>query len=179
MLVRAKTTGKDGLDLVQNRFYVRGVKGLSIPYNYRNIASDPRLAAMNFIHALATIEPTLEKFRKRMEGTGERYSRPAGVVESSWRKGRNDGPKGDLTEIDRRIQQSLKPIEESEGKEAEEDNDVCRERHDTAGSCSLKEDNTAAVFLPAAADCRRLRGRIVIAGVGSPPENSPAKGIKM
>ncbi|EKC75218.1 hypothetical protein LEA_05333, partial [human gut metagenome] len=30
-----------------------------------NIASDPRLAAMNFIHALATIEPTLEKFRKK------------------------------------------------------------------------------------------------------------------
>ncbi len=41
--------------------------------------------------------------------------------------------KADLTEIDRRIQQSLKPIEESsEGKEVEEDNDVCRERHDMA-----------------------------------------------
>ena len=88
--------------------------------------------------------------------------------------------KTDLTEIDRRIQQSLKPIEESEGKEAEEDNDVCRERHDTAEELP-KEDNTAA-RIPS-----RLRqiadasgGRIVIAGVGSPPENGPAKkGIKM
>lgn len=88
--------------------------------------------------------------------------------------------KADLTEIDRRIQQSLKPIEESEGKEAEEDNDVCRERHDTAEELP-KEDNTAA-RIPS-----RLRqiadasgGRIVIAGVGSPPENGPAKkGIKM
>ena len=39
----------------------------SLEYNYGNIASDPRLAAMNFIHALATIEPTLEKFRKKNE----------------------------------------------------------------------------------------------------------------
>lgn len=69
---------------------------------------------------------------------------------------------------------------ESEGKEAEEDNDVCRERHDTAEELP-KEDNTAA-RIPS-----RLRqiadasgGRIVIAGVGSPPENGPAKkGIKM
>lgn len=65
LLVQSETTGKDGLDLVQNRFYVRGEGDYLYQYNYGNIASDPRLAAMNFIHALATIEPTLEKFRKR------------------------------------------------------------------------------------------------------------------
>ena len=66
------------------------------------------------------------------------------MVESSWRKEPElTALKADLTEIDRRIQQSLKPIEESEGKEAEEDNDVCRERHDTAEELP-KEDNTAA-----------------------------------
>lgn len=57
---------------------------------------------------------------------------------------------------------------------------MCRERHDTAEELPGK-DNTAA-RIPS-----RLRqiadasgGRIVIAGVGSPPENGPAKkGIKM
>ncbi|MCE8894768.1 hypothetical protein, partial [Bacteroides ovatus] len=102
-------------------------------YNYGNIASDPRLAAMNFIHALATIEPTLEKFRKKNEELEKDIPVLREVVESSWRKEPElTALKADLTEIDRRIQQSLKPIEESEGKEAEEDNDVCRERHDTA-----------------------------------------------
>jgi len=148
---------------------------------YGNIASDPRLAAMNFIHALATIEPTLEKFRKKNEELEKDIPVLREVVESSWRKEPElTALKTDLTEIDRRIQQSLKPIEESEGKEAEEDNDVCRERHDTAEELP-KEDNTAA-RIPS-----RLRqiadasgGRIVIAGVGSPPENGPAKkGIKM
>ncbi len=130
---------------MQNRFYVRGEGDYLYQYNYGNIASDPRLAAMNFIHALATIEPTLEKFRKKNEerGTGERYSVLREVVESSWRKEPELTAEADLTEIDRRIQQSLKPIEESEGKEAEEDNDVCRERHDTAEELP-KEDNTAA-----------------------------------
>ena len=181
LLVQSETTGKDGLDLVQNRFYVRGEGDYLYQYNYGNIASDPRLAAMNFIHALATIEPTLEKFRKKNEELEKDIPVLREVVESSWRKEPElTALKADLTEIDRRIQQSLKPMEESEGKEAEEDNDVCRERHDTAEELPGK-DNTAA-RIPS-----RLRqiadasgGRIVIAGVGSPPENGPAKkGIKM
>ena len=131
LLVQSETTGKDGLDLVQNRFYVRGEGDYLYQYNYGNIASDPRLAAMNFIHALATIEPTLEKFRKKNEELEKDIPVLREVVESSWRKEPElTALKADLTEIDRRIQQSLKPIEESEGKEAEEDNDVCRERHD-------------------------------------------------
>ena len=87
---------------------------------------------MNFIHALATIEPTLEKFRKKNEELENDIHVLREVVESSWRQEPElTALKTDLTEIDRRIQQRLKPIEESEGKEAEEDNDVCRERHDT------------------------------------------------
>ena len=165
---------------MQNRFYVRGEGDYLYQYNYGNIASDPRLAAMNFIHALATIEPTLEKFRKKNEELEKDIPVLREVVESSWRKEPElTALKTDLTEIDRRIQQSLKPIEESEGKEAEEDNDVCRERHDTAEELP-KEDNTAARILPAAADCRRLRGAHRDRGRGQPPENGPAKkGIKM
>ena len=129
---------------MQNRFYVRGEGDYLYQYNYGNIASDPRLAAMNFIHALATIEPTLEKFRKKNEELEKDIPVLREVVESSWRKEPElTALKADLTEIDRRIQQSLKPIEESEGKEAEEDNDVCRERHDTAEELPGK-DNTAA-----------------------------------
>jgi len=86
LLVQSETTGKDGLDLVQNRFYVRGEGDYLYQYNYGNIASDPRLAAMNFIHALATIEPTLEKFRKKNEELEKDIPVLREVVESSWRK---------------------------------------------------------------------------------------------
>ena len=93
LLVQSETTGKDGLDLVQNRFYVRGEGDYLYQYNYGNIASDPRLAAMNFIHALATIEPTLEKIPEKERGTGERYSRPAGSGGKFLAQGaRTDGP---------------------------------------------------------------------------------------
>lgn len=93
LLVQSETTGKDGLDLVQNRFYVRGEGDYLYQYNYGNIASDPRLAAMNFIHALATIEPTLEKFRKKNEEL-EKDIRPAGSGGKFLAQGaRTDGPK--------------------------------------------------------------------------------------
>ena len=41
---------------------------------------------MNFIHALATIEPTLEKFRKKNEELEKDIPVLREVVESSWRK---------------------------------------------------------------------------------------------
>ena len=144
-------------------------------YNYGNIASDPRLAAMNFIHALATIEPTLEKFRKKNEelekdipSCGKWWKVPGA------REPELTALKTDLTEIDRRIQQSLKPIEESEGKEAEEDNDVCRERHDTAEELP-KEDNTAAVFLPGCGRLPTPPGAHRDRGRGQPAGERPRK----
>ena len=44
---------------VQNRFYVRGEGAYLYQYNYGNIASDPRLAAMNFIQDVYKRQPPL------------------------------------------------------------------------------------------------------------------------
>lgn len=184
LLVQSETTEKEGLDMVQNRFYARGEGDYLYQYNYGNIASDPRLAAMNFIHALAGIEPTLEKFRQKNEELAKDVPVLREVVESTWRKEPELAAlKADLTEIDRKIRESLKAIEVGEGKDAEEEDSAVRqEQHDTA-EAPRQESGTPA-HIPS-----RLRqiadasgGRIVIAGVGSPPsdENGPAKkGIKM
>ena len=105
-------------------------------------------------------------------------------MESTWRKEPELAAlKANLTEIDRKIRESLKAIEVGEGKDAEEEDSAVRqEQHDTA-EAPRQESGTPA-HIPS-----RLRqiadasaGRIVIAGVGSPPsgENGPAKkGIKM
>lgn len=55
---------KEGFESIHNRFYVRGEGEYLYQYNYGNLAGDPRTAALNPLHALGTIEPTLEKFRK-------------------------------------------------------------------------------------------------------------------
>jgi hypothetical protein len=116
ILVKSEASMKEGFDFVQNRFYVRGEGEYLYHYNHGNLASDPRLAAQNFINALGTIEPTLEKFRAENEKMAKDIPVLREVIEGTWRKEPELAAlKGELTELDRKIQLSLKPIEDSEG----------------------------------------------------------------
>lgn len=121
ILVKSETTQKEGLDMVQNRFYLRGEGNYLYHYNHGNLAADPRLASQNFINALATIEPTLEKFQKENEQLSKDIPLLKEVVESTWRKEPELADlRAELTELDRKIQLSLKPISESEGQPLDE-----------------------------------------------------------
>lgn len=121
LLVKSETSQKDGFDMVQNRFYVRGDGDYLYQYNYGNLATDPRLAAQNFINALGTIEPTLEKFRSESEKLSKDIPTLKEVVDGTWRKEPELASlRAELTDLDRKIQLSLKPIEESEGQPVNE-----------------------------------------------------------
>ena len=121
LLVKSETSQKEGFDAVQNRFYVRGEGDYLYQYNYGNLASDPRLAAQNFINALGTIEPTLEKFQKENEKLSKDIPTLKDVVDGTWRKEPELASlRAELTDLDRKIQLSLKPIEESEGQPVNE-----------------------------------------------------------
>lgn len=175
LLVKSETSQKDGFNMVQNRFYVRGEGDYLYQYNYGSLATDPRLAAQNFINALGTIEPTLEKFQKENEKLSKDIPILKEVVDGTWRKEPELATlRDEFKELDRKIQLSLKPIEESEGQPV---NDV------TVDKKQSPEDNRQP-FIPA-----RLReiadnsgGRVVIGSVGSSPPKTeiPApKGIKL
>lgn len=183
LLVKSETTQKEGFDAVQNRFYVRGEGDYLYQYNYGNLAADPRLAAQNFINALGTIEPTLEKFQKENEKISKDIPILREVVEGTWRKEPElISLRAELTDLDRKIQLSLKPIEESEGQpvnEVKED-----KKQSPEDNRQPSQTNSGQPYIPA-----RLReiaansgGRVVIGSVGgSPPkvENSITKGIKL
>ena len=182
IIVKSQKSVKEGVDILQNRFYVRGEGDYLYSFNNGNIAADPRLASQNFINALGTIEPLLEKL------TGDRDKLAADipllkeVVEGKWRKEDELATmKEEFKELDNRIMVSLKPITENEGKEERTDavhpswngeggpqrqsNPVNPSRNDNSGP----QDNR---HIPS-----RLReiadasgGRIVIGGV---PERKP------
>lgn len=170
ILVKSEMTQKEGLDMVQNRFYVRGEGDYLYQYNYGNIAADPRLAAMNFIHALGTIEPTLEKFQKENEELSKNVPLLKEIVEGAWRKEPElKALKAEMAALDQAIKQSLQPICESEGTDVEE-----QEKHEDNTRQKVPVSNSQT-NIPA-----RLRqiadnsdSRIVIASV------PPGKGIKM
>ncbi len=177
LLVKSETTEKDGFDLTQNRFYARGEADYLYSYNHGNIAADPRLASLNFIHALSTIETVLENFKKKNEELAKDIPTLQNVVEGTWRKESELAAlRAQMTELERKIQLSLKPIEE----EAEVIEETAL-MEDSPRHTQLKERGQP--FIPS-----RLQqiadasgGRIVIGRVGTQIKNESGanKGIKM
>lgn len=181
LLVKSETTQKEGFDMVQNRFYVRGEGDYLYQYNYGNLASDPRLAAQNFINALGTIEPTLEKFQKENEKLSKDIPTLKEVVEGSWRKEPELAVlRDEFKELDRKIQLSLKPIEGTEGQPV---NEVAVDKNQTPEDNRQHSQGNGQLYIPA-----RLReiadnsgGRVVIGSSANTakPDTPTYKGIKL
>ena len=116
LLVKSETTVKDGFDLIQNRFFVKGEGEILYNYNHGNMATDPKTAALNFLNALDTMPKLLERYQADNEKLQKDIPTLKEVVDANWRKEPElKALKDDLLKLDREIQLSLKPIEESEG----------------------------------------------------------------
>lgn len=116
LLVKTETTLKEGSDITQNRFYIKGPG--EILYNYNNglMASDPKIAAQNFIHALDSMPRLLEKYKVDNERISMDIPVLKEVVGAVWRKEDElKGLKSELNNLERQIQLSLKPLEKMEG----------------------------------------------------------------
>ncbi|GHU58595.1 DNA methylase [Bacteroidia bacterium] len=117
LLVKTETSNRDGFDLVQNRFFAKG--GGEVLYKYNNgiLANDPKTASMNLLHALESMPALLNRYQADNEKITKDIPVLKEVVDGTWR--REDELKvlkGSLTALERQIQLSLKPIEQSEGK---------------------------------------------------------------
>lgn len=120
LLVKTETTLKEGSDITQNRFFIKGAG--EILYNYNNglMASDPKIAAQNFIHALDSMPRLLEKYKADNDRISKDIPVLKEVVGAVWRKEDElKGLKSELNNLERQIQLSLKPIENMEGKSSE------------------------------------------------------------
>ncbi len=116
LLVKTETTLKEGLGVTQNRFFIKGPG--EILYNYNNglMASDPKIAAQNFIHALDSMPRLLEKYKTDNERISKDIPVLKEVVGAVWRKEDElKGLKSELNNLERQIKLSLKPIEHTEG----------------------------------------------------------------
>ena len=180
LMVKSETTNKDGFDVIQNRFFVKGEGDILYNYNYGAMASNPKTAAQNFLNALDTMPKLLEKYQSDNQKLEKDIPVLKEVVESSWRKESElKILKDDLIKLDREIQLSLKPIEESEGQAESLDDGVggIPAKKETVGNNDAQIPGTLKYVKEIMGD------RLVIASVGgSPPKaerkESP-KGIKL
>lgn len=116
LLVKSETTVKDGFDLVQNRFFIKGEGEILYNYNHGHMASDPKTAANNFLNALDTMPTLLEKYKTDNEKLMKDVPTLKTVVESLWKKEDElKGLKSEMAVMERKIEASLKPIEQGIG----------------------------------------------------------------
>ena len=184
LMVKSETTAKDGFDVIQNRFFIKGEGDILYNYNHGVMATDPKTAAQNFLNALDTMPKLLERYQADNEKLQKDIPVLKEVVEGTWRKEPElKALKDDLVKLDREIQLSLKPIEESEGQESVQDNSV------SASNQSQSQGKPETSFVQDTPPPNTLQGvkeimgdRLVIASVGgSPPkvEKKESKAFKL
>ena len=87
-------------------------------YNNGKIATDPQLAYMNFLNALEKIPGLIEKNQADTEKIAKDIPVLLEVVNGSWKKEEQlKDLKTELAALDRKIQLSLKPIEQRESEQ--------------------------------------------------------------
>jgi N12 class adenine-specific DNA methylase len=174
LLVKSETTVKDGFDLIQNRFFVKGEGEILYNYNHGSMATDPKTAALNFLNALDTMPKLLEKYQADNEKLQKDIPTLKEVVEANWRKEPElKVLKDDLIKLDREIQLSLKPIEESEG-QTENVQSQSQGKTETVG--------TQTASYPKEEVKGTLEDRFAMASASSPPKmekKEASKGFKL
>jgi len=185
LLVKSETTNKDGFDLIQNRFFVKGEGEILYNYNHGSMATDPKTAALNFLNALDTMPKLLERYQADNEKLQKDIPVLKEVVESTWRKEPElKTLKDDLTKLDREIQLSLKPIEESEGQaENKPENNVsANQQSQPQGKTETVGSQNSSMPYPKEEIKGTLEDRFAIASANAFPKvekKESSKGIRL
>jgi predicted nucleic acid-binding Zn-ribbon protein len=122
--VKTESTQKEGLFMRENRFFVEGEGNIKYSYNNGHIANDPVLASQNFLKALEKMPSLIETHEAKAEALAKDIPALQEVVKTIWRKEDElKELKTELTALSRKIELSLKPIDESEDKKEEKQED--------------------------------------------------------
>jgi hypothetical protein len=119
--VKTEESQKEGILFRQNRFFVEGGGHVKYDYNNGYIANDPKLAVNYFIHALEKIPTLIANHEKKITDLSQDLPVLQEVANSTWRK--EDELKAlklEAASLGRKIQLSLKPIDEDKDKQQNE-----------------------------------------------------------
>ncbi|AWG23849.1 N-6 DNA methylase [Flavobacterium kingsejongi] len=118
LLVKTEMSEKEGVDIRINRFLVQGEGNIKYTYNNGIIASDAKLANMNFLNALEKLPGYIEQEQKKIIELKKDLPILQEIVKGTWTKeSRLSKLKTELASIDRKIQLSITPEYKEESKE--------------------------------------------------------------
>ncbi len=127
IVVKTESSAKDIFDLTQNKFMIEGLSegnnGVSVKYSYNNgnIAADPKLATLNFINAMDRIPKLIEGEQAKIAKIKQDIPVLKGVIASEWKKEDElKALKGEAATLERKIALSLKPVEQGDNTQEQE-----------------------------------------------------------
>ncbi|MFR9542328.1 MAG: helicase-related protein [Rikenellaceae bacterium] len=141
IFVKTEASSKDLFDLSNNKFMIQGVttgeNGIPVRYSYNsgNIASDSKLATMNFINAIDRIPQLIEQHQAR----GEKLATDLPILQQSvsgvWkREDELRDLKTEVAALERKITLSLKPVEQSDQSQEEKQNQELTSNDDSSNT---------------------------------------------
>ncbi|KAF5044168.1 hypothetical protein DSECCO2_494610 [anaerobic digester metagenome] len=105
LLVKTENGNKEGFEIKQNRFFVKGEGEILYNYNHGVMATDPKTASLNFLNALETMPRLMERYQADNAKMEKDIPILKEVVESIWRKEPElKELKEELIRLDREIQ---------------------------------------------------------------------------
>ncbi|SHL43490.1 N-6 DNA methylase [Flavobacterium chilense] len=108
LLIKTEMTQKEGMDIRDNRFFIQGEGNIKYTYNNGQMATDPKLAAMNFLNALEKIPALIEQEKKKINAIEKDIPVLHEVVNSIWTKENALVElKNELAALERAIQLSI------------------------------------------------------------------------
>ncbi|UKB78619.1 N-6 DNA methylase [Chryseobacterium sp. MEBOG07] len=108
LLVKTEVSERQGATIKLNRFFAMGESNIKYTYNNGLMASDPKLAAMNFLNALEKIPGFIKEEQEKIRVYEKDLSVLEDVVGSIWAKeDRLSDLKTELSAIERKIQLSI------------------------------------------------------------------------
>lgn len=108
LLVKTEDSQKEGSIFKDNRFFIEGEGGIKYNYNNGHIATDPKLASLNFLNALERIPKLIEKYQTDNERLSKDLPILKEVIDSTFRKEPElKDLKTQLVALDRQIQLAL------------------------------------------------------------------------
>jgi N12 class adenine-specific DNA methylase len=118
LLVKTEMTQKEGMDIRNNRFFIQGEGNIKYTYNNGQMASDPKLATLNFLNALEKIPGLIQQEQKKISEIEKDIPVLEDIVKTVWTKEYALGEfKSELATLERKIQLSITPEQQVQNSE--------------------------------------------------------------
>ncbi|MEZ7497861.1 N-6 DNA methylase [Flavobacterium sp. Arc3] len=110
LLVKTEVSQKEGITIKDNRFFIQGEGNIKYTYNNGQMATDHKLASMNFLNALEKLPGLIGQEQKKIREIEKDIPVLEELVNTVWTKENALGElKNELAALEREIQLSITP----------------------------------------------------------------------